>query len=85
MEVIAKEFRPKLIVIGASAYPRDYDYAKFRAVADQIDAMVMMDMAHTAGLISANLLASPFEYCDIVTTTTHKTLRGPRAGIIFYR
>ncbi|EPR61855.1 putative serine hydroxymethyltransferase 2 [Toxoplasma gondii GT1] len=76
-------FRPKLIICGHSAYPRDLDYVKFREIADAAGAMLMCDMAHTSGLIAANLLTSPFPYCDIVTTTTHKTLRGPRSGMIF--
>nr|CEL69224.1 TPA: Serine hydroxymethyltransferase, related [Neospora caninum Liverpool] len=76
-------FRPKLIICGHSAYPRDLDYAKFREIADAAGAMLMCDMAHTSGLIAARLLTSPFQYCDIVTTTTHKTLRGPRSGMIF--
>ncbi|PRP80641.1 serine hydroxymethyltransferase [Planoprotostelium fungivorum] len=78
-------YRPKLIIVGASAYPRDYEYAKFRKVADTHDAYLMADIAHTSGLIAANLLNNPFDYADIVTTTTHKTLRGPRGGMIFYR
>jgi len=78
-------YRPRLIVVGASAYPRDYDYAKFRKVADTHDSYLMADIAHTSGLIAANLLSNPFDYADIVTTTTHKTLRGPRGGMIFYR
>ncbi|PFH35834.1 putative serine hydroxymethyltransferase 2 [Besnoitia besnoiti] len=76
-------FRPKLIICGHSAYPRDLDYAKFREIADATGAMLMCDMAHTSGLIAAKLLTSPFQWCDIVTTTTHKSLRGPRSGVIF--
>lgn len=81
----AADFNPELIIVGASAYPRDYNYARFRAIADQHNALLMADIAHTSGLVASGLLASPFEYCDVVTTTTHKTLRGPRAALIFYR
>lgn len=76
---------PKLIVAGASAYPRIIDFARFRAVADSVGAMLMVDMAHIAGLVAAKLHPSPVPYADFVTTTTHKTLRGPRGGIILYR
>jgi len=85
LEKTAKLFRPKLIICGGSAYPRDWDYKRFREIADQHNAYLMCDMAHISGLVSAQLLNNPFEYCDIVTTTTHKTIRGPRAGVIFYR
>ncbi len=78
----AKAVRPKLISIGASAYSRDFDYAAFRAIADEVDALLWMDMAHPAGLIAAGLLNDPLPYAHIVTTTTHKTLRGPRGGMI---
>lgn len=78
----AKEIQPKLISIGASAYPRDFDYAAFREIADEVGAYLWMDMAHTAGLIAAGLLNNPLPYCHVVTTTTHKTLRGPRGGMI---
>ncbi|KAI0088178.1 glycine hydroxymethyltransferase [Irpex rosettiformis] len=81
----AKIFKPRLIICGASAYPRDWDYAALRAVADENDAFLMADIAHTSGLVAAGELADPFGYCDVVTTTTHKTLRGPRAGLIFFR
>ncbi len=74
--------KPKLIICGASAYSRDWDYARIRAVADKINALVLCDMSHPAGLIAAKKLNSPFEHCHIVTSTTHKTLRGPRGGII---
>lgn len=77
------ETMPKLIIVGASAYPRDFDYKRFRKIADLVNAYLMCDMAHTSGLIASGLLQSPFNYCDIVTTTTHKTLRGPRAALIF--
>lgn len=78
----ALKVRPKLISIGASAYPRDFDYAAFRAIADEVGAYLWMDMAHTAGLIAAGVLNDPISVCDVVTTTTHKTLRGPRGGMI---
>ena len=78
-------FRPKLIIAGVSCYPRNLDYARFRQICDDVDAMLMSDMAHISGLVVAGVVPSPFEYSDIVTTTTHKTLRGPRAGVIFYR
>lgn len=79
---IAKEVKPKLIVCGASAYPREIDFKKFREIADQVDAMLMADIAHIAGLVVAGEHQSPVPYCDVVTSTTHKTLRGPRSGII---
>ncbi len=78
----AKEVNPKMISIGASAYPRDFDYKAFREIADEVGAFLWMDMAHTAGLIAAGLLNDPLPVCDVVTTTTHKTLRGPRGGMI---
>ncbi|AVK63419.1 serine hydroxymethyltransferase [Lactobacillus sp. CBA3606] len=78
----AKEFQPKLIVAGASAYSRLIDFAKFREIADAVGALLMVDMAHIAGLVAAGLHPSPFPYADVVTTTTHKTLRGPRGGMI---
>jgi len=79
---LAKKEKPKMIITGASAYSRDWDYAKFREIADSVGALLMCDMAHPAGLISKGLLNNPLLYCDVVTSTTHKTLRGPRAGII---
>jgi len=82
MEAVAKKEKPKLIICGASAYSRDWDYPRIRKIADQINAFVMCDMAHPAGLIAKNLLNSPFEDCHFVTSTTHKTLRGPRGGFI---
>jgi glycine hydroxymethyltransferase len=82
MEKIAKEKKPKLIIAGASAYSREWDYARMRKLADSIGAIFMVDMAHPAGLIAAGLLKNPLEYAHIVTSTTHKTLRGPRGGII---
>lgn len=81
----ADVFRPNLIVCGGSAYPRDWDYKRLRQVADQHGAYLLMDMAHISGLVAAQEQSDPFEYCDVVCTTTHKTLRGPRAGLIFYR
>jgi len=85
MEQVAKQEKPKLIVCGASAYSREWDYARIRAIADSINALVLCDMAHPAGLIAKGLLDSPFEYCHFVTSTTHKTLRGPRGGIILMK
>ena len=79
------EFKPKLLIVGASAYPRDYDYAAFKKIADDNGALLMCDMAHTSGLIATQNLNDPFPYCDVVTSTTHKSLRGPRSGIIFMR
>ncbi|WP_372636075.1 serine hydroxymethyltransferase [Fodinibius sp.] len=78
----AKAIQPRLISIGASAYPRDLDYAAFREIADEVGAYLWMDMAHTAGLIAAGILNNPLPHCHVVTTTTHKTLRGPRGGMI---
>ena len=78
----AKACRPKLIVCGASAYPRTIDFARFRSVADEVGAYLMVDMAHIAGLVAAGVHPSPLPYADVVTTTTHKTLRGPRGGMI---
>jgi glycine hydroxymethyltransferase len=78
----AKKVKPKLISIGASAYPRDFDYTAFREIADETGAYLWMDMAHTAGLIAAKLLNDPLPHCHVITTTTHKTLRGPRGGMI---
>ena len=85
LEANAKLFHPKLIICGGSAYPREWDYARFRQIATDNQAMLMCDMAHISGLVAGHVANSPFELCDIVTSTTHKTLRGPRAGIIFFR
>ncbi|MBA0568259.1 hypothetical protein Golob_005764 [Gossypium lobatum] len=85
LEKTATLFRPKLIICGASAYPRDFDYPRMRKIADAVGAFLMMDMAHISGLVAASVVADPFEYCDIVTTTTHKSLRGPRGGMIFFK
>ncbi|MGM0648762.1 MAG: serine hydroxymethyltransferase, partial [Bacteroidota bacterium] len=82
MEVIARKEKPKLIIAGASAYSRDWDYERMRKIADEIDALLLADIAHPAGLIARGLLNDPLQHCHIVTTTTHKTLRGPRGGLI---
>ena len=79
---LAKQHKPKLIIAGASAYPRIIDFKKFREIADEVGAYLMVDMAHIAGLVATGLHPSPFPYADVVTTTTHKTLRGPRGGVI---
>ncbi|KAI9300334.1 serine hydroxymethyltransferase [Cunninghamella echinulata] len=85
LEENAALFRPKLLICGASAYPAEWEYDTMRKIADQHGAYLMCDMAHISGLIAGQQALSPFDYCDIVTTTTHKTLRGPRAGLIFFR
>lgn len=85
MEEVARREKPKMIICGASAYSRDWDYARIRKVADEIGALVMADISHPAGLIATGLLNDPLEHCHIVTSTTHKTLRGPRGGIIMLR
>ena len=85
LESIALKEKPKMIICGASAYSRDWDYARIRQVADKIGALVLADISHPAGLIAAKLLNDPLDYCHIVTTTTHKTLRGPRGGVIMMR
>lgn len=85
LEKTAMLFRPKLIIAGASAYPRDFDYPRMRKIADAVGAFLMMDMAHISGLVAASVVADPFQYCDVVTTTTHKSLRGPRGGMIFFK
>lgn len=85
VERLALEHKPKMIVVGASAYPRIIDFAAFRTIADQVGAVIMMDMAHIAGLIAAGLHPNPVPYAEFVTTTTHKTLRGPRGGMILCR
>ena len=85
LEAKAKQIRPKLIVCGASAYSRDWDYERIRKIADEVGAMIMADIAHPAGLIAKKLLKDPFDHCQIVTSTTHKTLRGPRGGIVMMR
>jgi len=85
VERLAKEHRPKLIIVGASAYPRVIDAERFRAIADEVGAKIMTDIAHPAGLVAAKLYPSPIPFSDFVTTTTHKTLRGPRGGMILCR
>ena len=85
MEVIALRERPKLLICGASAYSRDWDYARIRSIADKCGAIILADISHPAGLIAAGLLNDPFDHCHIITTTTHKTLRGPRGGVIMLR
>ncbi|KAL0548890.1 hypothetical protein IC582_013367 [Cucumis melo] len=82
-ELTALAFCPKLLICGGSAYPRELDYARFRQIADKCGAVLMCDMAQISGLVAAKECASPFEYCDVVTSTTHKSLQGPRGGIIF--
>ncbi|KAE9591898.1 putative glycine hydroxymethyltransferase [Lupinus albus] len=85
LEDRALDFRPKIIICGGSSYPREWDYARFRHIADKCGAVLLCDMAQISGLIAAKESLNPFDYCDIVTSTTHKSLRGPRGGIIFYR
>ena len=85
LEENAKLFKPKIIIAGVSCYSRCLDYKRFREIADQNQSYLVADMAHISGLVAAKLIPSPFEYADVVSTTTHKTLRGPRAGVIFYR
>ena len=85
LEKLAKLFKPKLIICGYSAYPRDLDYERFRSIANINNSILLCDMAHISGLVATQELKNPFDYCDVVTTTTHKTLRGPRAGMIFYK
>ena len=85
LEATARTEKPKMIICGASAYSRDWDYKRIRSVADEIGALVLADIAHPAGLIATGLLNDPFDHCHIVTSTTHKTLRGPRGGIIMLR
>jgi glycine hydroxymethyltransferase len=78
-------FRPAMIICGASAYPRVLDFGKFKAIADEVGALLLADIAHISGLVATKQHPSPFEHCDVVTTTTHKSLRGPRAGMIFFK
>src|SRR5580765_2403045 len=82
---LAREHKPKVIIVGASAYPRVFDFARVRAVADEVGALMMTDMAHIAGLVAAGIHPSPVPHSDFVTTTTHKTLRGPRGGMVLCR
>ncbi|KAF4660456.1 Serine hydroxymethyltransferase, cytosolic [Perkinsus chesapeaki] len=85
LEKFAQRFRPKILICGYSAYPRHFDFVRLRAIADSVGAILHCDMAHVAGLVAAGVHPSPFDLCDIVTTTSHKTLRGPRGAMIFYR
>ena len=85
LRYLATLFKPKMLIAGASAYPRDWDYAEMRDIADSVGAYLMADMAHISGLVATNECNSPFKYCDVVTSTTHKSLRGPRSGMIFSR
>lgn len=85
LEETARREKPKMIICGASAYSRDWDYARIRKVADEVGAIILADISHPAGLIAAGLLSDPLEHCHIVTSTTHKTLRGPRGGVIMMR
>jgi len=85
LEMLVKAFKPKLIVAGSSAYSRNFDYARMKKIAKLTKAYLMADIAHVSGMIAAGYLSNPFEYCDVVTTTTHKSLRGPRGALIFYR
>ncbi|XP_065870298.1 serine hydroxymethyltransferase 6-like [Euphorbia lathyris] len=85
LEERALDYRPKILICGGSSYPREWDYARFRQIADKCGAVLMCDMAQISGLVAAKECVNPFDYCDIITSTTHKSLRGPRGGIIFYR
>jgi glycine hydroxymethyltransferase len=85
LERDALRFRPRLIIAGFSAYPRNLDFARFRSICDQVGAYLLVDMAHISGLIAGDVIPSPFPFADVVSSTTHKTLRGPRAGVIFFR
>jgi glycine hydroxymethyltransferase len=85
LEEVARREKPKMIICGASAYSRDWDYARIRKVADEVGALILADISHPAGLIATGILSDPLEHCHIVTTTTHKTLRGPRGGVIMMR
>jgi glycine hydroxymethyltransferase len=85
LEEVARKEKPKMIICGASAYSRDWDYARIRKVADEIGAIILADISHPAGLIAAGILSDPMDHCHIITSTTHKTLRGPRGGIIMMR
>lgn len=85
LELLAEAVKPRLIICGASAYSRDFDYERFRKIADKHGAFLMADIAHISGFVATKLMKSPFTFCDVVTTTTHKTLRGPRAALIFFK
>jgi len=85
LEASSRLFRPKIIIAGFSAYARNLDYARFRQICDGVNALLLADMAHISGLVAGGVIPSPFDYADVVTTTTHKSLRGVRSGMIFYR
>lgn len=85
LEETARLFKPRMIIAGVSCYPRHLDYKRFREICDQNGSLLLADMSHVSGLVATQLTSNPFEYCDVVTTTTHKTLRGPRSGVIFFR
>ena len=85
LEKEAAEFKPQILICGASAYPRDFDYARFRKIADSVGAYLMADIAHYSGLIATQQMNDTFPHCHVVTSTTHKSLRGPRSGVIFCR
>jgi glycine hydroxymethyltransferase len=85
LEELARLFKPKMLICGSSAYPRDFDYKRFREIANINNSYLLCDIAHISGLVATKQFGSPFEYCDVVTSTTHKTLRGPRSGLIFYK
>lgn len=85
LEELARSYKPQMIICGASAYPRDLDYKRFREIANINNSYLLCDMAHISGLVATEEFRSPFDYCDVVTTTTHKTLRGPRSGMIFFK
>ncbi|XP_045119272.1 serine hydroxymethyltransferase-like [Portunus trituberculatus] len=85
LEETARLFKPRMIIAGVSCYPRHLDYKRFREICDQNGSLLLADMSHVSGLVAAGVTSDPFQYCDVVTTTTHKTLRGPRSGVIFYR
>jgi len=85
LEASSRLFRPKMIIAGFSAYSRHLDYSRFRQICDGVNAVLLADMAHISGLVAGGVIPSPFDFADIVTTTTHKSLRGVRSGMIFYR
>lgn len=85
LATMAARFRPRILICGASAYPRDFDYARLRAISDECGALLMADISHISGFVATGLMSDPFAVCDVVTTTTHKTLGGPRAGMVFVR
>ena len=85
LEEVALLYKPKLIIAGASSYSRIIDYERMRKICDKVNALLMADMAHISGLVAAKVIPTPFKFADIVTTTTHKSLRGPRGALIFYK